>query len=212
MDLGKSGAGAKLLTPMVDQSECTTSCIYVFPFNLERTETAMDDHDPDLDPIEETNQIPDPSDSELSDVDEEAFEGIDTERLGEAVPSDDEESYNVFALRPAKVKTGTGERKEKKRRTADDTEEKRQRRQERQERRQKKEEAKKRRTTDLAEDYDEPDPNRRPDDPEEARRWDLDRAMEAAIARKPVKRRKKDDDIVRLPLLFWTCTNLALGY
>ena len=28
--LGKSGAVAKLLTPMVDQSECTTSGIYVF--------------------------------------------------------------------------------------------------------------------------------------------------------------------------------------
>jgi len=172
----------------------------------------MDDHDPDLDPIEETNQIPDPSDSELSDVDEEAFEGIDTERLGEAVPSDDEEGYNVFALRPAKVKTGTGERKKKKR-TAEDTEEKRQRRQERQERRQKKEEAKKRRTTtEFAEDYDEPDPNRRPDDPEEARRWDLDRAMEAAIARKPVKRRKRDDDIVSPHLMFGHVTNLTPGY
>jgi len=156
----------------------------------------MDEHDPDLDPIEETNNIPEPSDSELSDVDEEAFADINTEKLLE--PSDDEEGYNVFALRPAKVKTGTGERKQKKR--AEDTEEKIQRRQERQERRQKKEEAKKRRA-EVAEDYDEPDPNRRPDDPEEARRWELDRAMEAAIARKPVKRRKKDDDIVGNPLL-----------
>src|ERR1700733_4393741 len=39
MDLWKSGAVAKLLTPRVDQSKCTTSIIYVplpFPFNLVR--------------------------------------------------------------------------------------------------------------------------------------------------------------------------------
>ena len=163
----------------------------------------MDDHNPDLDPIDESNVNPLDTDSELSDVDEEQFEGITTERLGQEPPeSDDEEGPSVFALRPAKVKTGTGERKQKKKR-AEDTEDKRQRRQERQERRQKKDEAKKRRAEFGAEDFDEPDPNRRPDDPEEARRWDLDRAMEAAIARKPVKRRKKDDDIVNYLVSRW---------
>src|SRR5579859_2994869 len=149
----------------------------------------MDDHDSDLDPIDETIN-PVLSDSELSDVDETAYEGVDPNRLGEE--SDEEEGPNVFSLRPAKVKTGTGERKKK---TAEDTEEKRRKRQER---RQEKEEKKQRRALKTAApdefDVDDVDPNQRPEDPEAARRWELDQAMEAAIARKPVKRRKKDDD------------------
>jgi hypothetical protein len=144
-----------------------------------------------LDPIDETVN-PVLSDSELSDVDEEAYAGIDTTRIG--LESDDE-GPNVFALKPAKLKTGTGERRRK---LAEDTEEKRRRRQER---RQEKEEAKKRKTTIREAQEDVPlevDPDQRPEDPEAARRWDLDRAMDAAITRKPVKRRKKDDDIVTL--------------
>jgi|SRR5947207_12196130 len=148
--------------------------------------------DPDLDPIDETAK-PDLSDSELSDVDEEAYAGIDTSRIG--LESDEDEEPNVFALRPAKLKTGTGERKKKKAESKESTEEKRRKRQER---RQERDEVKKRKTfTEATEDYDAPDPNKRPDDPEGARRWDLDRAMDSAVSRKPVKRRKKDDDIVR---------------
>ena len=154
----------------------------------------MDDHDSDLDPIDETVN-PVLSDSELSDVDETAYAGVDPNRLGEE--SDEDEGPNIFALRPAKVKTGTGERKKK---AAEDTEEKKRRREERQQRRQEKEEKRLRRQqrTAAPEEFetDEVDPNQRPEDPEAARRWDLDRAMEAAISRKPVKRRRKDDDIV----------------
>jgi transcription factor SPN1 len=141
--------------------------------------------DPDLDPIDETAK-PDLSDSELSDVDEEAYAGIDTNRIG--LDSDDE-GPNVFALKPAKLKTGTGERRKK--RDGGNEEE---RRRIRQERRLQKEP--KRRISDSVPDDlpEQPDPNARPEDPEAARRWDLDHAMEAAIARKPVKRRKKDDD------------------
>ena len=151
--------------------------------------------DSDLDPIDETAN-PDLSDSELSDVDETAYAGVDPNRLGEE--SDEDEGPSVFAIRPAKVKTGTGERKKK---SAEETEEKRRKRQERQERRLEKEETKRRRTAaknEAADEFeeDEVDPDRRPEDPEAARRWDLNRAMDAAIARKPVKRRKKDDDIV----------------
>jgi transcription factor SPN1 len=149
--------------------------------------------DPDLDPIDETAK-PVLSDSELSDVDEEAYAGIDTDRIGLS-SDDEEEGPSVFALRPAKLKTGTGERKKKQ---AEDTAEKRRKRQER---RQEKEEHKKRRAArdETPDDIqDEVDPNQRPEDPEAARRWDLDRAMESAISRKPVKRRKKDDDIVTL--------------
>jgi hypothetical protein len=147
--------------------------------------------DPDLDPIDETAK-PDLSDSELSDVDEEAYAGIDTSRIG--VESDEDEEPSVFALRPAKLKTGTGERKKKKVESKESTEEKRRKRQER---RQERDDAKKRKTfNEVQEDFDMQDPNRRPDDPEEARRWDLDRAMDSAVSRKPVKRRKKDDDIV----------------
>src|SRR5438045_7422674 len=80
--------------------------------------------DPDLDPIDETAK-PDLSDSELSDVDEEAYAGIDTSRIG--LESDEDEGPSVFALRPAKVKTGTGERKKKKK--PEDTDEKRRKRQ-----------------------------------------------------------------------------------
>ena len=147
--------------------------------------------DPDLDPIDETAK-PDLSDSELSDVDEEAYAGIDTSRIG--LESDEDEEPNVFALRPAKLKTGTGERKKKKAESKESTEEKRRKRQER---RQERDDAKKRKTfNEGPEDFDTPDPSRRPDDPEEARRWDLDRAMDSAVSRKQVKRRKKDDDIV----------------
>lgn len=148
--------------------------------------------DPDFDPIDETAN-PVLSDSELSDVDEEAYAGIDTNRIG--LESDEEEGPSVFSLKPAKLKTGTGERKKKR---PEDNEE---RRRKRQERRREREEVKKRKVTfnDIpGEDVDDmPDPNRRPDDPEDARRWDLDRTIEAAISRKAVKRRKKDDDIVR---------------
>jgi transcription factor SPN1 len=141
--------------------------------------------DPNLDPIDETAK-PDLSDSELSDVDEEAYAGIDTNRIG--LDSDDE-GPNVFALKPAKLKTGTGERR--KRRDGGNEEERRRIRQER--RLQK--EPKRRISDSVPEDRsDQPDPNARPEDPEAARRWDLDHAMDAAIARKPVKRRKKDDD------------------
>jgi hypothetical protein len=158
--------------------------------------------DSDLDPIDETAK-PDLSDSELSDVDEEAYAGIDTDRIG--FSSDEEDGPNVFALKPAKLKTGTGERKRKQ---AEDTAEKRRKRQER---RQEKDEQKKRRATRDAtpeEVEDEVDPNQRPEDPEAARRWDLDRAMEAAVSRKSVKRRKKDDDIVTyfLPMLLTSRT------
>jgi hypothetical protein len=152
----------------------------------------MDDQD--LDPIDETAK-PDLSDSELSDIDEEAYAGIDTNRIG--LESDEDEGPSVFALRPAKVKTGTGERK--KRKTTENTEERRRKRQERLlEKGQRKKRAPANETPDdYPEDVpDVSDPNQRPDDPEAARRWDLDRAMEAAISRKPVKRRKKDDDIV----------------
>lgn len=133
------------------------------------------------------------SDSELSDVDEEAYAGIDTSRIG--IESDDEEGPNVFDLKPAKRKTGTGERKKKRAEDADE------RRRKRQERRQEKEEAKKRKTVlnEVEDEPDERDPSKRPDDPEAARRWDLDRVMESAMAKKPVKRRKKDEDIVILP-------------
>jgi len=149
--------------------------------------------DPDLDPIDETAK-PDLSDSELSDVDEEAYAGIDTSRIG--LESDEEEEPNVFALRPAKLKTGTGERKKKKVESKESTEEKRRKRQER---RQERDDAKKRKTfTEVPEDFGVGDPNKRPDDPEEARRWDLDRAMDSAVSRKPVKRRKRDDDIVHI--------------
>ena len=151
--------------------------------------------DPDLDPIDETAK-PDLSDSELSDVDEEAYAGIDTSRIG--LESDEEEEPSVFALRPAKLKTGTGERKKKKVESKESTEEKRRKRQER---RQERDDSKKRKTfNEVPEDFDMPDPNKRPDDPEEARRWDLDRAMDSAVSRKPVKRRKKDDDIVYSPM------------
>lgn len=151
--------------------------------------TTMDD--PDLDPIDETAN-PDISDSDLSDVDETAYEGVDPNRLGEE--SEEDEGPNIFAIRPAKVKTGTGERKKK---PDIDTEEKRRKRQERI---QEKEEAKQRRAKRTAApdefEEEEADPNQRPEDPEAARRWDLDRAMEAAVSRKQVKRRKKDDEIV----------------
>jgi hypothetical protein len=147
--------------------------------------------DPDLDPIDETVN-PYLSDSDLSDVDEAAYAGIDPNRLGEE--SEDDEGPNIFAIKPAKVKTGTGERKKK---LNLDTEEKRRKRQERI---QEKEEAKQRRAkrTGIPEGFEEEeaDRNQRPEDPEAARRWDLDRAMEAAISKKQVKRRKKDDDIV----------------
>lgn len=147
--------------------------------------------DPDLDPIDETVKSV-LSDSELSDVDEEAFAGIDTARIG--LESEDEEGPNVFALKPAKRAPGTGERKK---RGAEETEE---RRRKRQARREEKEEAKRRRLAlnEEPEEYlDEKDPNQRPEDPEAARRWDLDRAMEAAISKKPVKRKKKNDEEVR---------------
>jgi hypothetical protein len=141
--------------------------------------------DPDLDPIDETAK-PDLSDSELSDVDEEAFAGIDTSRIG--LESDDE-GPNVFALKPAKRKAGTGERRKK--RDEGTTEERRRKRQERL----RKGESK--RKASVPDDIpDLPDPSQRPEDPEAARRWDLDQSMEAAIARKPVKRRKRDDEIV----------------
>src|SRR5436309_3287300 len=115
--------------------------------------------DPDLDPIDETAKF-DLSDSELSDVDEEAYAGIDTNRIG--LESDEEdEGPSVFALRPAKVKTGTGERKKKR---TENTEEKRRIRQER---RQEMDEAKKRKSSlnDIPDDYpdDITDPNKRPD-------------------------------------------------
>lgn len=150
--------------------------------------------DPDLDPIDEiANPDPDLSDSDLSDVDETAYEGIDPTRLGEE--SEEDEGPSIFSIKPAKVKTGTGERKKK---STVDTEEKRRKRQERI---QEKEEAKQRRAKRTAApgefDVDEVDPDQRPEDPEAARRWDLDQAMEAAVSRKKqVKRRKKDDEIV----------------
>lgn len=152
--------------------------------------------DPDLDPIDETAK-PVLSDSELSDVDEEAFAGVDTTRIG--IQSDEEEEEeegpNVFALKPARRAPGTGERK---RRRVEDTEE---RRRKRQQRREEKEEKKRRRAEaalagHIPGDYpDEPDPNQRPEDPEEARRWDLDRAMDSAISTKQVKRKKKNEDV-----------------
>jgi transcription factor SPN1 len=148
----------------------------------------MDDQDLPID--EDVNPVL--SDSELSDVDEEAYAGIDTTRIG--VESDEDEGPNVFALRPAKVKTGTGERK--KRRAVEDTEERRRKREERQGRRLEKEATRKRKErTKEVEDDDRPDPSRRPDDPEEARKWDLERAMDMAVIRKQVKRRKKDDEV-----------------
>ena len=155
------------------------------------------EEDPDLDPIEET-AVPILSDSELSDVDEEAYAGIDTNRIG-LESDDEEEGPSVFSLKPAKLKTGTGERKA---RRAEEQEEKRRRREER---RREKEETRAKRKAELktyAEEQQEEfeDFNKRPDDPEAARRWDLDRAMDAAISRKPVKRRKKDDEIVPLSL------------
>jgi hypothetical protein len=152
--------------------------------------------DPDLDPIDETAK-PVLSDSELSDVDEGIFAGIDTDRIGLDDPlaeSDDDAGPNIFSLKPSKLKTGTGERTK---RISDElAEERRRKRLERQERLLEKEEAKR-----LRRDVDEtprdfPDPNRRPEDPQAARKWDLNRAMDAAIARKPVKRRRKDEDAV----------------
>ena len=164
--------------------------------------------DPSLDPIEETEK-PVLSDSELSDVDEEAYAGIDTSRLGVQLDSD-EEGPSVFSLKPAKLKTGTGERKKKR---AEDSEERRRKRLARQERRQEKEEAKKRKARHVedADEYPEaPDRNRRPEDPEEARRWELERAMDSAVSgkKKTVKRRRKDEEYV---LSFVGCANL-LGY
>ena len=148
---------------------------------------------PTLEPIDESAK-PVLSDSELSDVDEEAYAGIDTNRIG--LESDEEEGLNVFALKPAKRKSGTGEGN---RRRPEDTEE---RRRKRQERRQEKEEAKKRKAAinEVEEGPDEYNPNQRPDDPEAARRWELDRAMDAAFSKKSVKRKKRDDDIVKLHL------------
>jgi len=151
--------------------------------------------DSDLDPIDETvNVNPDLSDSELSDVDETAYAGVDPNRLGEE--SDQDEGPSVFELKASKVKTGTGERKKK---STEETEEKRRKREARQERRLEKEESKRRRALKTAapDVFDVVDPNQRPEDPEEARRWDLDQAMDQAIARKQQKRKRKDDDIVR---------------
>jgi len=149
------------------------------------------EEDPDLDPIEET-AVPILSDSELSDVDEEAYAGIDTNRIG-LESDEEEEGPSVFSLKPAKLKSGTGERKA---RRAEEQEEKRRRREER--RREKEERSKRKAELKAFEQEQEEfeDVNKRPDDPEAARRWDLDRAMDAAISRKPVKRRKKDDEIV----------------
>jgi hypothetical protein len=147
--------------------------------------------DSDLDPIDETAK-PVLSDSELSDVDEEAFAGIDTTRIG--IESDEEEEGpNVFALKPAKRAPGTGERK---RRRAEETEERRRRRQQRREEK----EERKRRIAETQfgrwpDETPEEDPNQRPEDPEAARRWDLDRAMESAISKKQVKRKKKNEEV-----------------
>ena len=153
----------------------------------------MADHehdDPDLDPIDGTAK-PDLSDSELSDVDEDAFAGIDTNRIG--LESDDEEGPSIFALRPAK-RVGEGTKKE---------EDKEEKRRQRQERHAAKEEAKAKRKANLEgeipDEDDSVDPNVRPADPEAARRWDLDRAMDSAVSRKQVKRRKKDDEFVCTP-------------
>ena len=147
------------------------------------------EEDADLDPIEE-NAVPILSDSELSDVDEEAYAGIDTNRIG-LESDEEEEGPSVFDLKRAKVKTG-----ERKARRAEEQEEKRRRREER---RREKEALKAKRKEESWEKEDEQeleDLDRRPEDPEAARKWDLDRAMDAAIARKPVKRRKKEDEIV----------------
>src|SRR6202022_3523097 len=160
-----------------------TSALSKFPHTSLHT---MDD--PALDPIDETIR-PDVSDSELSDVDEEAYAGIDTNNIG--VEDSDDEGPNVFTLKPARHKAGTGERKKKR---DEDTEEKRRRRQERRQDKEMKRKAAESRLDDVP---DQPDPNQRPEDPEAARRWDLDHAMDAAIARKPTKRRRKDDEIVR---------------
>lgn len=160
-----------------------------------------DEHEYDLNPIDETTANVVVSDSELSDVDEDAYAGIDTNRIGvesaEEEEDEEEDGPSVFALRPSKVKS-----EERRKRKAEEDEEKRRRREARQQRRQQKEEqrqeraaATKRRRSQPAEPEDASDPSRRPEDPEEARRWDLDRAMELAIARKPTKRRRKDDDI-----------------
>ena len=158
----------------------------------------MDEHDPDLEPIDETTANPILSDSELSDVDEEAYAGIDTNRIGAASADEDEdEGPSVFALRPSKVKSD-----EHRKRKAEEDEAKRRRREARQLRHQRKEEEReqraassKKRRSQLAEPEDSYDPDKRPEDPEEARRWDLNRLMDSATATKSVKRRKKDDDI-----------------
>ena len=153
----------------------------------------------DLDPIDETAK-PVLSDSELSDVDEGAYIGIDTTRLD--APDSDDEGPNVWALKPAKLKTGTGERRKGR---VEDTEE---RRRIRQERRQKKEEARKRKiiSREVEDETPQVDPDQRPEDPEAARRWDLDRAMDAAISKKQAKRKKRNDEIV---IPFKTSTNFV---
>ena len=144
--------------------------------------------DPDLDPIDE-EQKPVLSDSELSDVDEEAFAGIDTSRIGLEEADEEDEGPNVFALKPARRPAGTGERRKKR------TEDPEERRRKRQARREEKEQRKREIAPldELPEDY--PDQNQRPEDPEAARRWDLDRAMDSAIYKKQVKRKRKDEEV-----------------
>ena len=163
-----------------------------------QTFPAMDEHDPDLEPIDETTANPILSDSELSDVDEDAYAGIDTNRIGATSADEDEdEGPSVFALRPSKVKSD-----ERRKRKAEEDEAKRRRREARQLRHQRKEEEReqraastKKRRSQPAETDDSYNPDKRPEDPEEARRWDLDRLMDSATAAKSAKRRKKDDDI-----------------
>jgi transcription factor SPN1 len=158
----------------------------------------------DLDPIDETTHTPFGSGSELSSVDETAYAGVDTTRIGvdyDELPEDEDEDEgpNVFALRPSKVKSS----EERRRKKAEEDEEKQRRREERQQRHLRKEQERQERTvsspkkrrSEAAEKDDGNEANKRPDDPEAARRYDLDLAMNEAIARKPTKRRKKDDDI-----------------
>ena len=182
-----------------------TSAISRSPLDSAMADLADDVFDVgDLDPIDETGHSPYASGSELSSVDEAAYQGVDTARIGvdfDDLPDDEDEDEgpSVFALRPSKVKSSEERRKKK----AEEDEEKRRKREARQQRRLRKEEERqervaavpKKRRAQAAEPDDANDANKRPEDPEEARRWDLEQAMEQAIARKPTKRRKKDDDI-----------------
>jgi transcription factor SPN1 len=172
--------------------------VHPSPCSLSRD---MDEHDPDLDPIDETTANAVLSDSELSDVDEAAYAGIDTNNIG-VVESESEadEGLNVFALRPSKVKLKPDERRKKKEEAEEERRRKREARQQRhrQKEQDRQERAAPKKRRQPAESEDLYDPNKRPEDPEEARRWELDRAMDMAIAKKPVKRRKKDDDDIDL--------------